>query len=444
MDFVQIGGVLRAERKKQGKSLEEIADELGCGASTISSIERGILNVSEEKRIAYARAVGVGSLFGIVEEAEKRINRLQHKLKIIEEIVFANPKEALKKLTKLNKEEKVDYIGVLRPFVHFLKGKANLILKNWGNAEKYFRYCIESMEKFPELSNTNLKPSCYNELSIIKYQQGNYQESLTLIRLGITNFVEDGERVSHYPLLLLNQCLYLDGLKMHEESFQCLEKLRTFIQTSKQREEIRTSSINTMYFLYATTLNKLGMPQKALEYANKGEKIAKANRDLDNLFLIWGQTGSIYLELGEFILAEEFFFKALDIQPSIKLQNYIPFVFKDFATLLMKKNDWLFAKKIIELCITISKTQQDERDLVESLRNMAKWNMKQAQYQEAINLFLEAQTIAEKHSSTPSHFETSADLCYCFKQLNDTEQFQIYLERFFWTWYNKTKTTSHS
>jgi transcriptional regulator with XRE-family HTH domain len=91
MDLAQIGGVLRAERKKQGKSLEQIADELKCGASTISSIERGILNVSEEKRIAYAKEVGMGSLFGIVEEAEKRINRLRHKLEIIEEIVFANP-----------------------------------------------------------------------------------------------------------------------------------------------------------------------------------------------------------------------------------------------------------------------------------------------------------------------------------------------------------------
>jgi tetratricopeptide (TPR) repeat protein len=343
----------------------------------------------------------------------------------------------------LNKDEKIEYIGVLRPFVHFLKGKANFVLKNWEKAEKYFRYSIESMAKFPELEKTNLKAACYNELSIIEHNRGNYQEALNLTRLGITNFIDDGQRVSYKPLLLLNRCIYLDELKIHEEAFKSLELLYDYVKSKKDKEEMRTSLINTMYYLYATTLDKLGMLQKALEYARQGEKIAKANRDLDNLFLIWSQIGSIYLRKQELALAEEYFYKALDLQPSIKLQNYIPFAFKDFATLLMRKKDWTFAKKIIDLCITISRTQQDERDLAESLINLAKWHMNQGYYQEAIQLFLEAQTIADQHPATLSYLDPSADLCYCFNQVNDKEQFQVYLEKFYWAWYKNPKSSAY-
>jgi tetratricopeptide (TPR) repeat protein len=440
MDLVQIGGVLRAERKKQGKSLEQIADELKCGASTISSIERGILNVSEEKRIAYARTVGMGSLFGIVEEAEKRINRLRHKLEIIEEIVFANPKEALKKLAHLSKTEKVDYIGVLRPFVHYLKGRAYYILKNWDNAKKYFLFCLESMTKYPELEETNLKSACYNDLSIVEHQQGNYEEALNLTRLGIANFLDDGERTFYKSLLLLNQCVYLDELKLHEETFRSLETLHHYVSTCKEKEEIRTSLRIKMYFLYATTLDKLKMPNKALEYADLGEKIAKRNHDLDNLFLLWSQIGSIYLKMGKTESAEEFFYKALDLQPNIERQNLTPYAFKDFATLLMSKNEWTFAKEIIELCITISQTHQDERDLAESLVNLARWHMKQEHYQEAINIFLKAQSIIGKHPSILPYLDPSADLCFCFNQIDDKEQFQLYLEKFYWSWYKQLKT----
>lgn len=442
MDFVQIGGVLRAERKKQGKSLEEIAEELSCGASTISSIERGILNVSEEKRIAYARAVGMGSLFGIVEEAEKRINHLRHKLKIIEEIVFANPKEALKKLTKLNKEEKVDYIGALRPFVHYLKGRAYYVLQKWDNAEKYYNYCIESMAKLPELEKTNLKASCYNELSIINFYQGNYSEALKLIRLGIVDFVDEGERTAYKSLLLLNQCIYLDELKMHEEAFKCLKELERYIGNQKNIVEIRMSVIIKMYIYYANTLNKLQMPQSALDYAEIGEKIVKAEQDVDHLFVLWSQIGSIYLNMGKLELAEEYFFKSLDIHLMVKAQNLIPFAFKDFISLLIMRKNWEFAKKIIDLCIEISKSQKDERDLAESLVNLAKWHMHQENYQNAIQSFLEAQTIADKHPSSLKYLNTSADLCYCFKQINDKEQFNLYLEKFYWSWYKESRSTN--
>jgi tetratricopeptide (TPR) repeat protein len=432
LDLAQIGGVLRAERKKQGKSLEQIAEELGYGASTISSIERGIQNVSQEKRIAYAKAVRMGSLFGIVEEAEQRIRLLRRKLRIIEDIVVANPKQALKQLAHLNQVEKIEYMGVLRPFIHYLKGKSYLAQQDREKAEKHFRYGIESMVKFPELEDTNLKAACYNELSTIKHIQGNYQEALKQARLGLANFVDDGERTYYESLLLLNQCIYLDGLGLSEETLKTLDELNTYVETTVNRHKIRTSLVIKMYTLYTNTLDKLNMPQKALEYAKDGEEIAVTNQELDSLFVLWSQIGSIYLKMEKLELAEEYFFKALDLQPKVKRQHLIPFAFKDFATLLMIKNDWTFAKEIIDQCISISKTQQDERNLAESLISSAKWCMKQDLFQEAIDLYKAAEEIADKRPTKPQLLIITSNLCYCYKQVNDLDKFQTYLERFYW------------
>jgi hypothetical protein len=61
--------------------------------------------------------------------------------------------------------------------------------------------------------------------------------------------------------------------------------------------------------------------------------------------------------------------------------------------------------------------------------------MKQKLYQKAINLYLEAQAIADKHPSTLQYLNISADLCYCYNQVDDKAQFHIYLEKFYWAWY---------
>jgi tetratricopeptide (TPR) repeat protein len=437
MDLAQIGGVLRAERKKLGKSLEQIANELSCGASTISSIERGILNVSEEKRIAYAKAVGMGSLFGIVEEAEKRINRLRHKLEIIEEIVFANPKEALKKLAHLNNEEKIEYIGVLRPFVHYLKGRANFVFQNWETAEKYFRYCIETIEKHPELVKTNFKSYCYNGLGVIRYLQGDYKKALKQTTSGLDNFKATGERTYNKLFLLLNKSIYLDGLEKYEESLKTLDDLNHYITTAPDQDEIRISLKIKMYTLYTNTLDKLGMPQKALKYARCGEKIADTNHEIDSLFMLWSQIGAIYLKLEELKLAEEYFAKALDIKSKVIGRHLIPFAFKHFATLLMIKNDWDFAKEIIDQSIEISKNQKDDRKLAESLVSSAKWCMRQNQFEEAIDLYLQAEKIAELQPTKSLLAEITADLCFCYEKINNLEMFQSYSKKYFWLSYNK-------
>ncbi len=255
MDFKQIGGVLRAQRKKLGKSLEQMADELKVGISTLSSIERGIHNVSQEKWMEYAKLLGIGSLLGVVDEVEERISYLRRKLKNIEEIAAANPEKALMQLVELNKIEKVESIGVLRPIVHYLKGKCYFTQKEWEQAIKYFQYGIDSMEKYPELDETNIKPACYNEISTIKHLQGHYQEALETVQQGLVCFIDQGERTYLKSLLLLNQCIYLDHVGAYEKALQALVKLDTYIRECSYQLEIRTSVIIQMYVIHCNILS---------------------------------------------------------------------------------------------------------------------------------------------------------------------------------------------
>jgi transcriptional regulator with XRE-family HTH domain len=108
----QIGGILRAERKKIGKSLEKTAEELGVGTSTLSSIERGIHNVSQEKWMDYARTLGMGSLLGVVDEVEARVTFLRQRLDGIEDIATANPNKALKQLVTLLEQKCLNKIPI--------------------------------------------------------------------------------------------------------------------------------------------------------------------------------------------------------------------------------------------------------------------------------------------------------------------------------------------
>lgn len=431
MDLVQIGGVLRAERKKLGKSLEQIADELGIGISTVSSIERGIYNVSEDKRTAYAKALGMGSLLGIANEAESRIRYLRHKLRLIEDIVVANPENALVQLVALNQAEKIDYMGILRPFVYYLKAKCYFGEQNWDLARKYFHFGIESMAKYPELDATNLESACYNELSTIEHIQGNDREALKQVRLGVAHFTAKGERTHIKSLLLLNQCIYLTELGLYEKSLQALDELNTYVKITDQHK-VQILLVIKMYAIYTRTFDNLGMQQKALKYAKYGEEIAITNKKFDSLFTIWCRIGDIYLKLEELELAREYFFKALELKPKVKEQNLIPYALKNFITLLMMENDWEFAKEIIDQCIAISKKQPDERNLAESLVSLAKWYKNQERHQAAIDLYHEAEEMAEKHPTKTLYLEIIADLCYCYKQVDHIENYQSYVEKFYW------------
>jgi tetratricopeptide (TPR) repeat protein len=442
VDIKQIGGILRAERKKLGKSLEQMAEELGVGTSTLSSIERGIHNVSREKWTDYAKALGMGNLLGVVDEVEERIMVLRRQLRAIEDISTANPEKALEQLTLLNQVEKVESMGVLRPIIHYLKGKCYFTQNKWEQAIKHFQFGIGSLEKYPELDDTNIKAACYNDLSYINHFHGQYQEALTLVQQGLACFVDKGERSYLKSLLLLNQCIYLDQLGINEKALQALEKLNAYIQENNYQLEVRTSVIIQMYIIHANILTKLHMPEKALEYAQQGEKIAWINQDYSRLFALWVQMGSIYLKMQELVLAEEYLLKALDLQSKLKQTNLLLLALKNFAILLIMKEEWSKVQEVMDRYLVLSKTHEDKQGITESLVTIGRWYQKQTQYLKAIDLYGIAESIVKQHGLNSLNLEIVTGLWFCYKQIGNQIKFQEYMEQMFYLQQSKEEKES--
>jgi transcriptional regulator with XRE-family HTH domain len=55
----EIGAVLREEREKRGHTIRKMAEILDISPATISNMERGLANVSDEKYILYAKSFGL-------------------------------------------------------------------------------------------------------------------------------------------------------------------------------------------------------------------------------------------------------------------------------------------------------------------------------------------------------------------------------------------------
>ncbi len=424
VDLVRVGGILRAERKKSGKSIELMSEELALGTTTISSIERGLPTVSLEKYHYYAEKLGKGMLFGMASEAEKKIISLREQLKDIEEILLANPDKAIADLNKLNKAEKVESIPLLQPNVYYLKGKYYLTQKEWKLSEDFFLQAIQIADNQPELESSNLAAACYTDLGNILHHQNLFQEALYYANKGLECYVTAGERDYCYELLLLNKSIYLEELNLLEKALLCIEELERYITKNHSMEnKSRVSVIIQMYTMYASILNKLKMPERALEYVQKGIKLAWINRDYNRLFTLWAQTGIIYSSLRDQDNAERYFLKALDLEPILNKEYLFPFAYVNFAKLLIEKKQWSKAERLIDRSIIISRKNLDNLHLAQSLLVFGDWNMQQKQYSKALDSYLEAEEITNENNFEELSTKAISSLCACYEALEDKNNF---------------------
>jgi tetratricopeptide (TPR) repeat protein len=433
VDLVRIGGILRAERKKLGKSIERLAEEIALGGTTISLIERGMPTVSLEKYQYYAEKLGKGILFGMVSEADKKIIDLKEKLQDIEEILPANPKKAFEDLKKLNKEEQIESIPILQPFVFYLKGKYHLKQKEWVFAQDFYLQAIQIAETQSELAGSDLIPKCYLDLGVVYYQQDLFHQALSSTDHGLGYYTHNEQNPFFYGLLLFNKSIYLERLNLLEKALICIEELEKHIQSHiLLDQEFRTTVIIQMYIVYTDILNGLHMNERALEYCQKGIKLAKANRNYYYLFRIWGQTSVIYESLGDFANSERYFLKAMDLEPILKDEEQVfPYSFVHFTKLLIRKQKWQEAKQMIERSIRICRENNSHFLLTQFLLVFGEWYIQQDQYSQAIPLCLEAEEIARSYMFEELTSKSMLSLCKCFDALQDNFNFLEYATKLY-------------
>lgn len=318
VEKVQLGGCLKAERKRRKLSLEQMAEQLGIAVSTVSYMERGLPSVSEEKYTDYAKLVGLGKLVGSPSEVEAKIDFLRTKLEDVEDIVSANPDKALEHLGRLEQEEGISSILSLSPLIFYLKGRAFFGKWELDRAKEQFELALKHLDNLAQRDNTNVKACCLSELGRVAYYKQDLLQALFFTEEGLVSIVENGKRKEIQASLMLNKVIYLEVLKQYEKALNAVEKLNEYISKQDAFQEVKLYIVIQMYAMYASILNELNMREKAIDYAKKGICIARLNKEYDQLFVLWIQIGIINANLEKWEQSEAYYLKALEIEREVK------------------------------------------------------------------------------------------------------------------------------
>ncbi|MCH5585171.1 tetratricopeptide repeat protein [Shimazuella sp. AN120528] len=350
-----VGPVLLEERRKQGKTQQMMADALGIGTTTISSIERGLPTVADEKYIEYAKFLGKAEeLFGIIDEMMERERGVMQELQHIEDVLTAVPETALKQIDGF---PDLHIFRDASAFASFLRGRVYYEQKKYGKAKKQLELTLKTLDQCPNLANSNLPPICYNDLARIAFYESNdYEKAWQLTQKAIDCFVDDGDRKYYKIFLYFNQAIYLEQLNRIEEACQYLEYLLDNPDSFKDHLSISIQ----VYERYALLLKKLDMPLKALKYVQKGLQKAWKNRSYKRLFSIWSTMGSILTQLGQLDEAKIRYQKSLDLVSYVsKNSPLIADTYYRFGKLLRDRKEYKEAEQQLLLATKYSEKTND-------------------------------------------------------------------------------------
>jgi tetratricopeptide (TPR) repeat protein len=432
-----IGPLLKEERKKNNKSMEELADGY-ISAGTIGNIERGLPNVSEEKIVYYAQKLGLGkSLFGILNEAEKREKETELELNYLGDLIAVDLDIAYKTLT-----EKFPYLSKdnrLSPLYQFLLARCYFKMRTINKekmlekSETHFLRAIDFLDKNPESEPSNLRAAICNELSRISYYRHDLKKALEYTELGLSAFIPNGKGQANKYYLLSNQATYLEQLNEDERALKTLEQLfDTLSKTdgTKVLAVIRMENILQMYINFAIVLNKVKHFSKALEYADVGVSIALNNGILDKLISLWSTTGKIYENIGETDKAEQYYLKALSVKEESSETSLIE-VLTNLGLLYIRKKEFAQSQELISKAVKIAEAQKDDLSVLETLVALGNCFLEQDSYQDAVRPLKKAFDLAEKYKLIKKQYEISVSLCYVYKKIKNNNDYQHYLEQMF-------------
>ncbi|MXQ55135.1 helix-turn-helix domain-containing protein [Shimazuella alba] len=439
----KMGEIFRETRKKLGLRQEDVANISGLSVSTVSNIELANHRVKEENLISYANVLGIQEdIFGLLTEEEKRVQRVKHELKKIELLVSADPDEALRKLYILNENEVLENKKNIKPYAYYLWGKCYLEKKKLSQADKFLNEAVslieEHIQEDHELKKSNLLAACLNDLARISFFQSNFKNALKLIETALQSFYNGGERLYFQYFLLLNRCVYLekmnsDKLNKQEKLIESLEKLQKSISEFENIENmiqhVRLSVIIQYYEMYANVWNRIGMTEKAIEFAEKGINIAWLNLEFDRLLQLWNTMGNIFLNKGKIQESKEYFQQALDVQSKIKREYLLIPTFMNLGRLYLQTSDPLLANKYLEEALQISIKNDDIIGQMDALKAIGNTYLAQDSYTKAISYFEKSYHLAVRYKLIYRKLEVIDDICTCYKKIGKREEFLTYTEK---------------
>lgn len=426
MDRTTIGPILKKKREAKELTIRQVAKKLSVAPGTISNIERGLPNVSEEKFIDYAKFLGIEEeLFGIVSEEKKKERKYEERLEELEYIASINPVKTITYLDAIQNDIISGKQSKLITIIRFLKGICYFNSENWSLATENFLQVINFVKgsKAGSLKKMNILSASYNYLAVISYfNENNLIKALELTQKGIDSFVLDGKRINQYYLLLMNKPIYLEEMYANEKALQAtkdLEEQVFSLETSDMLTKVKSTIFIQIHDLYATIYSNLGLQEEALLHAFKGVKMAWLNKKYDRLFSLWTTIGKIYNGLGKIKTAKTYYQLALDIEKKVENEKHLSFAYTSLSGMLLKEENWKKSKEFALKAVKISKDNPRRLLYTKALISLGKWYINQAEYNHGLEILKIADEISHKHQFENERISIVADICTCYNGLND-------------------------
>jgi tetratricopeptide (TPR) repeat protein len=416
-----IGAILLQERKLQGKTIQEVAEDMGIGTTTVSGAERGFPNVADEKYILYAKYLGKAEhLFGIVDEMKIRENDIFKELQHIEDILTAVPDTAQLRIDKMKDLHMFRDASV---FATFLRGRIFYEQKNYIKAKDLLEETLKSVDQCPSLLDSNISSICYNELGIIAYHKDNFEEAQRLTENALKMFDKNGKRQYYLPYLYLNQAIYLEILERIEEACYPLKQLFQMIDKYKSNMSITIKA----YERYAILLLKLGMPLKALKYAHEALQIAWENKAYRRLFSVWSTLANIFTELDRLEEAKQRYYKALDLVSFVANKAVIVAdTYYNFGKLLILTEEYAEAEeKLLLACEYLEKTNEIQ-DKLNAYILLGKLQIQLGQKTRFENTFSRINQMLEHMSENEVTFDICMIVCEFYNSTDNHDKLNYY------------------
>lgn len=416
-----IGPILKSERKKQGKTIQDISNALGISPSTISSMDRGLTNASDEMYTEYAKALGrAEDLLGLVNEATKRKKEKMIELMHIEDILTGNPKSIIK---QINEIEEINIFPELKVFSTFLKGRTFFELRQWEKSRECLQQTIEGLYDCPSLEQSNLHTICLNDLSRMDFYSCEYAKALEKTEQAIQLFDDNGKRSYYKPYPYLNKVIYLEKLGREEEACQALEYLHTQIDSFKSNLSI----VIQIYERYANLLTKLGTPIKALEYAKMGLQIAWDNKYYRRLFSIWLIMGNIYNILDDPTEAKARYKKALNLTSHVADNpSLIGKAHLDYALILNKLGSTYDAEKQLLHALDYIHSINDTKVQLSIYLELAQLQSSTNRTDQAKETFENVENLLLERENDAYSVDIYLNICNFYERIKDVDRYKFY------------------
>ncbi|WP_028776611.1 helix-turn-helix transcriptional regulator [Shimazuella kribbensis] len=416
-----VGAILLQERKIQGKTIQEVADEMGIGTTTVSGMERGLPNVADEKYIMYAKYLGKAEeLFALEDENKVREQAIFNDLLHIEDILNAVPNTAQKRLDKI---EDLHMFRDASVFATFLRGRIHYEQKNYTKAKDLLEKTLQDVDQCPSLLDSNIPSICFHELGIIAFHKNKYEEAQQLTENAIKVFDKKGKRQHYRPYLYLNLAIYLEILDKIEDACVPLKHLLRMVDKVKSNIAVTIQA----YERYANLLLSLGMPRKALKYGREALQIAWNNKQYRRLFSVWSTLGNILTEIGQTEEAKQRYYKALDLVSFVSDNSIIVGdTYFRLGKLLIRTEVYAEAEEmLIHACQYLEKSNE-EQDKLNAYIELGKLQSYLGKKQDFENTFNKINKVMENMPEKNITFDMCMIMCEFYINIGNKDKLDHY------------------